>query len=319
MAKDIFLDLTESKGLGDTLCATPVIRKLFECYEKKINVVSNYPVLFKNNPYVNKNYSSGSINLDFVKSNHIYHSSFYNVGKKNEFGVEYKYNTIDIRQYHAIMLGFTLQDSEMVLDYFPEHYTSINNLPEKYVLIHPVQTWSTRTWEAEKWMELTKLLNEQNIHVVSTGKDSSETGFFNVQKPVFNFEIPLGLNLMNKADIPQTWHLINNSMCFITMDSGLLHLAGTTDTEIIQLGSSINYKLRAPFRNGSQDYKYHYSGGGCNIFCGSNMKYGVKEWGNIQGVPPLVKCLEDKKTFECHPSVEQVFNKIMEIIENTNV
>jgi hypothetical protein len=319
MAKDIFLDLSESKGLGDTLCSTPVIRKLFECYEKKINIISNYPVLFKHNPYINKNYSSGSINLDFVKTNHIYHSSFYNIGKKNEFGVEYKYNTIDIRQYHAIMLGFTLQDNEMELDYFPEQYKSIDNLPEKYVLIHPVQTWSTRTWDAEKWMELTKLLNEQNIHVVSTGKDSSETGFFNVQKPVFNFEIPLGLNLMNKADIPQTWHLINNSMCFITMDSGLLHLAGTTDTEIIQLGSSINYKLRAPFRNGSQDYKYHYSGGGCNIFCGSNMKYGVKEWGNIQGVPPLVKCLEDKKTFECHPSVEQVFNKIMEIIENTNV
>ena len=105
-------------------------------------------------------------------------------------------------------------------------------------------------------------------------------------------------------------------MCFITMDSGLLHLAGTTDCELIQLGSSLNHKLRAPYRNGSQDYKYHYVGGGCSLVCGSNMKYGVKEWGNIQGVPPLVKCLENKKTFECHPSVDVVFNKIIEIIKN---
>jgi hypothetical protein len=124
---------------------------------------------------------------------------------------------------------------------------------------------------------------------------------------------------MNQVDIPQTWHLINDSLCFVTMDSGLLHLAGTTDTNIIQLGSSINYKLRAPYRNGSQEYKYDYVGGGCSIFCGSNMKYGVKEWGNIQGVPPLVKCLENKETFECHPSVDQVFNKIIEIINNKNV
>jgi hypothetical protein len=36
-------------------------------------------------------------------------------------------------------------------------------------------------------------------------------------------------------------------------------------------------------------------------------------------VPPLVKCLENKETFECHPSVDQVFNKIIEIINNKNV
>jgi ADP-heptose:LPS heptosyltransferase len=316
VSKEVYLDLSESRGLGDTLCSTPVIKKLYDCYEKKINIVSNYPFLFTNNPYINKNYLSNNINIEHIKSNSIYHNSFYNVGKKNNYGVEYKNNTIDIRQYHAIMLGFTLTEDEMNLDYVPEEFIPIENLPEKYVLIHPVQTWATRTWEADKWMELTKKLNEHGINVVSTGKDSSETGFFNVQKPVFNFEIPLGLNLMNKCDIPQTWHLINNSMCFITMDSGLLHLAGTTDCELIQLGSSLNHKLRAPYRNGSQDYKYHYVGGGCSLVCGSNMKYGVKEWGNIQGVPPLVKCLENKKTFECHPSVDVVFNKIIEIIKN---
>jgi hypothetical protein len=69
MAKEIFLDLSESKGLGDTLCATPVIRKLYECYETKINLISNYPVLFTDNQYVNKNYSTNSLNLEFVKSN----------------------------------------------------------------------------------------------------------------------------------------------------------------------------------------------------------------------------------------------------------
>jgi hypothetical protein len=44
------------------------------------------------------------------------------------------------------------------------------------------------------------------------------------------------------------------------------------------------------------------------------MKHGIKEWGDIQGVPPLIGCLENKKTFECHPFVNQVYNKILEII-----
>jgi hypothetical protein len=45
------------------------------------------------------------------------------------------------------------------------------------------------------------------------------------------------------------------------------------------------------------------------------MKYGIEEWGSIQGVPPLIKCLEKKPTFECHPQYDSVFNKIMEIYE----
>jgi ADP-heptose:LPS heptosyltransferase len=312
--KKICLDLTEAKAIGDTLCSTPVLRKLYDSYNSKIIVVTDFPELFKNNPLVEKVYQSSSINRDFINSNFISHNSFYENGQKNNKGIEFKHNRIDIRQYHAIKLGFMLTKDEMELDYIPDTFEPINKLPEKYVLIHPVQNWPSRTWDAVKWMELTKRLNEQNISVVSIGKESNEVGFFNVKKPIFNFEIKNGINLMNKTTLSQSWHLINKSMCFITMDSGLLHLAGTTDSNILQLGSSINKEFRAPYRNGSQDYKYHYVGGGCSLFCGSDMKYGVKEWGDIQGVPPLINCLENKPTFECHPSVDQVFNKILEII-----
>jgi len=312
--KKICLDLTESKAIGDTLCSTPVLRKLYDSYNSKIIVVTDFPELFKNNPLVEKVYQSSSINRDFINSNFISHNSFYENGQKNNKGIEFKHNRIDIRQYHAIKLGFMLTKDEMGLDYIPDTFEPINKLPDKYVLIHPVQNWPSRTWDAVKWMELTKKLNEQNISVVSIGKESSEVGFFNVKKPIFNFEIKNGINLMNKTTLSQSWHLIDKSMCFITMDSGLLHLAGTTDSNILQLGSSINKEFRAPYRNGSQDYKYHYVGGGCSLFCGSDMKYGVKEWGDIQGVPPLINCLENKPTFECHPSVDQVFNKILEII-----
>jgi ADP-heptose:LPS heptosyltransferase len=311
--KPICLDLSTCPSLGDTLCSTPTLKKLYDSYNVKITVISNYPEIFRNNPYVDKTYHTQNMDMDFVKNMFTTHNSFYNIGKKNEFGVEYKHNRMDIRQFHAIMLGFMLSKDEMNCTYIPDEYEKIDGLPEKYVLIHPVQTWPNRTWPAENWMKLTKMLNEQGISVVSIGKDSSEKGFFNIEKPIFNFEIDLGLNLMNKTSLSQAWHLINNSICFVTMDSGLLHLAGTTDTEIIHLGSSIKPEFRIPYRHNSQKYKYHYIGGGCNIFCGSDMKYGVEEWGDIQGIAPLISCLENKPTFECHPNLDNVYTKILEL------
>lgn len=316
--KKICLDLTEARALGDSLCATPALRKIYDAYNSKVIVVTQHPDLFRNNPYVDKVYHADSMNRDFLYNNpdYITHNSFYENGKQNKQGVEFKHNRIDVRQYHAIKLGFMLTKDEMELDYIPDEFESIDGLPEKYVLIHPVQNWPSRTWDSVKWMQLTEMLNKKGISVVSIGKDSSETGFFNVKKPIFNFEIERGLNLMNKTSLSQTWHLISKSMCFITMDSGLLHLAGTTDTDIIQLGSSINPEFRAPYRNGSQQYKYHYVGGSCSLLCASDMKHGVKEWGSIQGVPPLITCLEGKKTYECHPSVEQVFSQVLKIYAN---
>lgn len=311
--KAVYLDLTEARALGDAICATPTIKKLYESYQQKINVISDHTDIFKKNPYVDRYYKSNALNIDFIKENFIYHNSFHHIGKKNDWNVEYKHNNIDIRQFHSVMLGFMLSPNEMDCLYQPDDFEPIEGLPEKYVLIHPVQTWPSRTWSAENWMLLTKKLNELNIPVVSVGKESSEVGFFNIEKPIFNFEIELGLNLMNKTSISQAYHLINNSVAFVTMDSGLLHLAGTTDANIIHLGSSIKAEFRIPYRHGTQNYKHHYVSGGCNLACASDMKHGVNEWGTIQGVPPLIGCLEGKPTFECHPSVNQIIEKIQEL------
>jgi ADP-heptose:LPS heptosyltransferase len=310
MSKPICLDLSYCSALGDTICSTPTLRKVSESYQKKITVITKYPEIFKNNPYVDKIYSPSSVNIEYIKDNFIYHNSFHSVGKQNEDGVEFKHNNMDIRQFHATKLGFMLSEYEMDCEYYPENFEPIDNLPGRFVLIHPVQTWPSRTWESSKWMELTRRLNSLGIPVISIGKDSSEVGFFNVEKPIFNFEIEKGLNLMNKTTISQAWHLINKSICFVTMDSGLLHLSGTTDANIIMLGSSIKPEFRLPYRKGTQSYKQEYVSGGCRLNCASDMKYGVKEWGSIQNVPPLISCLENKKTFECHPSVDLVVEKI---------
>ena len=310
--KEICIDVSGCRALGDTLSVTPIIRKLYKSYGKKISVITHHTDLFHTNPYVDNIFSKLNEN---IKNNYEVFNSF-NIGYHPN-GVCYKHNVMDIRQFHAINLGFMLTKDEMELDYRPNTICMIPNLPEKYVLIHPVQNWGSRTWPAKNWQILAQLLNEKGISVISVGKDSSELGGSNVEKPVFNFPIKLGLNLMNKTSLDETWHLINRCSCFVTMDSGLLHLAGTTDCEILQLGSSINPEFRVPYRHGSQEYKYHYVSAGCDLHCASDIKYGVREWGSIQGIPSLVNCLERKKTFECHPSILSVYQKTIQILQKS--
>jgi ADP-heptose:LPS heptosyltransferase len=305
-----------STSLGDTLAATPTLRKLYNSYDKKIDVITHHPDLFKNNKYVNKTFSfSENINENSYKE--IFNTFLGVGGKKNEYGVEKKHNTIDIRQFHAIDLGFMLNEKEMEYNYIPDTYVEINDLPQNYICLHVANTWPSRTYSDKNWQDLINLINEKNIAIVLIGKNSHESGFYNIDKPTKNLSFKKGLDLTNKLNISQCWHVINKADHFITMDSGLLHLAGTTDVNIIQLGSSINYKLRAPYRNNSQDYKYNYIGGSCDLFCASNIKYGVKEWKTIQGVPPLINCLENKSNFDCHPKPNHV-SEMIDKLKNNN-
>ena len=304
----------DTPALGDTLAAIPTLRKLVLAYESPLTVFTSKPFLFENHPLVKE-----ALPLDHSTDGYKIYTTFSPlVGKNynlNGQDVEFRYSNHDFRQFHATSLGFSLTPDEMEIDIYIEKSRPLNL--GKYVIIHPTHTWATRTWDQKQWQGLVDLLNKDNIPVVAIGRDSSEVGFYNTQKPVMDINIELGVNLLNDPDNDPAelrWMMKNEASIVVTMDSGILHLAGTTDVRILQLGSSIHPKLRAPWRHGSQSWRYDYVKGSCNEFCSSNMKYNIKEWGSIMGVPPQVKCLDDRPTFECHPKFKQVYNKIIEVI-----
>ena len=300
----------DTPALGDTIAATPTLRKLSKAFnDLPLTVFTSNPSLFDGHPLVYH-----ALPLDAPKDGFkVYHTFWPLVGKTYDLSgpkVEFRHSNTDIRQFHAMSLGFSLAQDELEMELYCEQEYE---LPfTDYVIIHPTHTWPTRTWPQEKWQELVDRLNAKGIPVVAVGKDSAEVGTFNVQKPVMNVDIKLGVSLLNNPEINIAvlrWMMNHRARAVVTMDSGILHVAGTTDVEIIQLGSSIDWRLRAPWRNGTQDYKYSYIAGGCDIMCTSNMKYNSRVHGSIHGVPPQINCLENKPTFECHPAVDQVFNQ----------
>ena len=302
-------------GIGDLISATPTIKKLAEIYNSRITVISNSPYLFDNLPYVEESIHFDKYTESELSEMYDLHRTFFLLGKQDSRGIEFKHAMCDIRQFHAKDLGFLLTPDELACDYFPkvdESCISNFNLPDKYVVIHPAQSWSSRTWSKYNWQALCIMLEELKIPVVVVGKDSVEHSVNGVtNKPVFKLDIKNGVDLSNKTSLDQTWHILKNSKCLITMDSGVLHLAGTTDTHIIQLGSSIKPEYRAPYRKGSQEYKYEYIVGKCNLHCASDLKYSLRDWGHIQSVTLIATCLEKKPNFDCNPS----FNNVIESVK----
>lgn len=340
---------TTAIALGDALCSTPTIRKLAEVYGEPVRVFSYMPEVFENLPYVSgvedMNLWKDPERERWLRETYDLHYTFAKMGKKIQAsdgrGIEMRHSQMDIRQYHATDLGFNLLPNELHCDFTPKAEMSLE-LPEKFICLHASKTWSSRSWSDSNWKELTSILVAEGMPVVVVGKDGMsqediqkyietnlKAGFDGVEqrlldelstKKVNAIDVAGIIDLSNKTDLSQLWHVLNKAHCVVTMDSGILHVAGTTDSFILQLGSSINPGYRAPYRRGIQSYRYAYLGGSCNIFCASNMKYSLRDWQEgynggtpIQSLSLVDTCLEKKKTFECHPSVEQVAKAIRSV------
>jgi ADP-heptose:LPS heptosyltransferase len=180
---------TTTPSIGDLICATPTIKKIAKTYKSKVVVVSPSPWILKNNPFVSQSIHINAVLLSDLERDYDVHKSFHLLGKRDPLGIEFKHAICDIRQFHSKDLGFMLTPEELSCDYFPDPFDSCMSgidLPENYVVIHPVQSWESRTWEESKWRDLCNRLAESNIPVVAVGKNSGEySDHLQQDKPVF--------------------------------------------------------------------------------------------------------------------------------------
>jgi FkbM family methyltransferase len=311
--------IIHSNSFGDTLAATPTLRYLSKSHQSKINVVTHNKNVFNKNPYVETLLSFDEF-IGLGTTDILKYESFTFPGQVDNNGIEKKFSHIDTRLLHSVDLGFQLTPEEMHYDFYPDPFELDVELPNDYVVLHTTTNWANRTWDKSNWQKLINWLSDNKIFTVLIGAGYKEQLHSSLsdtplEKVCPHFENLYGLDLTNQGSISDMWWVIDGSKCIITMDSGPLHLAGCTDVSIIQLGSAINPKFRAPYRNGSQEYKYHYVGGTCDIFCNSNLLYNVLHWGDINHIPPQPGCLENKATFECHPQLDSVINKLNSILE----
>ena len=321
-------------ALGDTLCATPTVRKVALSYGHKVDVMCHRVDLFERNPYVDKllkhtEEDPEGYNEIYETYNHVLMTNRnMNPNDIRDNKVQIKLINFEARQFHAMGVGISLYPDEMEYDYFPDTQTQDSlKVGKKCIVIHPTENWPNRTWPTSHWQRLVDLIKTHtDLKVVMIGKAhreqaSTESGFIDkglvqLKGIDYNFgDDTVGgqEHISTHRPISELYHILNNSFGLVSFDTGPVHLAGCTDTEIFLIGSSIRWERSAPFRKGKQTYKFHFVGSDCKLFCGSDPKYSVKHWNTINALPFYPSCLEGYSEFKCQPGPDEVFGKIMEV------
>jgi predicted lipopolysaccharide heptosyltransferase III len=108
-----------------------------------------------------------------------------------------------------------------------------------YVVIHPAALMETKRWEARKFAELARSLQNLGLSIVLTCGPGEESSVAEVSKDVPSPQILLGLG------IPELAELIRGAKLYVGNDSGPMHLAAAVGTPIIALwGSSDSRRWR---------------------------------------------------------------------------
>ena len=108
------------------------------------------------------------------------------------------------------------------------------------VAVHAaVAGWRNRTLPRETWIEVVTRLRQEGMWpiLVGTERDMLDT-------PATKCSVP---------DIHAQARMINSCACFVGSDSGLLHVAGATNTPIVGVFTCADPPLRMPVQRGNFD------------------------------------------------------------------
>ncbi|MCK9416207.1 hypothetical protein M0Q97_06075 [Candidatus Dojkabacteria bacterium] len=293
-------------GIGDTIASTPIIKKISEIYNQKVIVLTYLPFVFINNPYVDEIIQVNEDNLNNVLNN--FKTDEYNIN--SVFNVYGNFRSFDHKQMCAYNVGIQLKPDELDMQFYPDDYAIIENLPEKFICINPSETEPERTWGYDNWQKFINLIQEY-IPVVAIGKETYLASC--LTKKYSNIEIKNGLNLLDHPSqntLSQAFHIINKSESFVTMNNGLYILALCNPechiTEISTSWNTLHYRIRKNIEN----YNLDYVRGECKIECISNLNVCIAYNGNTN-ILCSKTCHLNKDKYMCHPSPELVYESVL--------
>ena len=210
-------------ALGDVIMSTGVVRELKRRYDCVIDVATEFPNVYANNPNVRAIFHTSAmpdpaaydlyVNLDDAYEhnplNHYIDSYFYRafgtsaVANKSVelFPNEFDHDTVDA----------FVKDNEL----------------DNYIVIHIRQWhWPLKNMSWDTWYTVFERLftHRTDFKIVCVG--SKDDGYV---------EHPLFADAREKLNVQQQKLLMDHARCFVGIDSGPYHIAAASDTHIISL------------------------------------------------------------------------------------
>lgn len=280
-------------GLGDVVWFLPTIKKLSQIMDQKLDVITKYPQLFINNPYVNQIFDLKTFDTNSQVGNNYFFKPY---GDGDGDGL--LWFTLNNRQAIANGCRISLLPHEEEIEFYPQGQP-LNFLPLKYIYLNASKRGVDRDLGKENWQKLIDILNENQIPVVIEGSPEH----------THNLEIRNGVNLIGKtSSLSETWHAINQSTAFVSFDTGMYIFAGSTQTQIFLINTYFEDYWHRPSRKGSYDYKFSVIKGDCEEKCMGNLKYYKTNRGFYQFKPQICPL---QIGFKCIPSVETIAQNII--------
>lgn len=227
-------------ALGDVVMITPILRALHNSYTE-IDVLTDFPSILRNNPYVNNILSSADEQLINYRK--------YDCVINLDISLENNPKLHAIDAYSLTALHSLLPDCDKRMEMFPneddknvvnEYLSQFNTEP---IIIH-MRNHNPKHFESNSrnlpqmfWVHLLLKLSNFDIPIIQVGTkgDFHCIGIRNVHSAV------------DKFSLHQLQYLITKSRLVLCVDTGVMHIAGTTNTPIVALFTLCPPEIRKPF------------------------------------------------------------------------
>ena len=242
-------------GIGDCLCAIPILRKLRRSHGDASEVVlfTHLPQLFAHCPYVDR---------VFAITDEVERTRYEQVVMLFDPSSKLPYPLMDTIDYMSIPVGLgQLSFREKRLEYFPSERDDAERFD---VVLNTSMTWPSRSWPLEHWQKLADALRSEGCSVAVVGKDwySAADQMRKISQSLHGC-----VDLTNRLSLDQTYFTIAKAGLFVTCQNGLSVLSGATETEVMVLDRSIEWSKYALYRNEDPRFRFTIIKGNCDIYC----------------------------------------------------
>lgn len=186
----------------------------------------------------------------------------YFIGAKNGFGwklISFKPFRKKLNQYfvydnEVIRLNNIINDNLNKLSNveYPNNFNKSKELnilnkfqlkKNQYLCISFGARKESKIWPPENFAQLVnKILDEFNFEIIFLGSEAEKDLYFKIIDQVHNSKIKNIKNLISKTDIIESMYILKNSHLLISNDTGTQHLASITETKILSIFSSRDFK-----------------------------------------------------------------------------
>lgn len=227
-----WIGIRRSGALGDVIMATPIVRALKKKYPKsKIMFATQCPDAIRGNPYIDE--ITSSLDILMSRTDCIYDLDLAYENRP-------KMNIVDA--YSDVVFGHPSEDKRMDLqsgeiDFAMAHAQAagqINFERDKVVVLHQAVSWANRTWPIQYWEHVVRHFTSKGFKIVNVGRGGDHKS-----SPMAGV-----VNLIDKLSIPQVREIIKRAKVFVGVDSGILHVAQTTNTPIVGIFTVANPDYR---------------------------------------------------------------------------